>query len=498
MREFGTKRRVSRKAGDDRAAARIAFSNPDPEMRCGRETPGAGCGRYRGISLLWTTIVIFSLVLIVGVMLDMAKCFLAAHQLQNAADAAALAGAQLVKTDHTGATNQAYALGGANYYVDGSSVNLNKSSDIILGNYYPQITDPDIQKFYPISGPNDFANAVKVVARCDGTSNPAINLNFGPIAGVSTANVSRYAIATSVGGLGAGILALGEDACPGILFRGTQTTDVTIGVEEGLIHVNSDCDCAVEVKGQTNEIKTGELNINGEYCTSPPGYEFGFPVYEDQGIMDDPLGCYPDYGCIFPQLDADEVNDLSPSPGEYWIPDSNSAENVLSPGYYSGGINIHNGNVRFEPGIYILDGEIEDNINAKGGLKIDGGTINGTGDEGVMFYILGGSVDIGGNPVINLTELVPWVDDGVTKDYEGMIIYQDPDNTTPARIIGTSNMNMIGTLYFPFNFVELGGTGDGFGSQIIANSLEIYGAGILGIAFDGRYNNSTLRVFLVE
>ena len=51
--------------------------------------------RYRGVALIWVAILALVLILIVGLSLDVAKVSLVAHQLQNAADAAALAGARL-------------------------------------------------------------------------------------------------------------------------------------------------------------------------------------------------------------------------------------------------------------------------------------------------------------------------------------------------------------------------------------------------------------------
>ena len=48
----------------------------------------------------------------------------------------------------------------------------------------------------------------------------------------------------------------------------------------------------------------------------------------------------------------------------------------------------------------------------------------------------------------------------------------------PGHDIITSDMNLEGTLYFPNNFLKLGGTGDGFGNQVIAGSLQIQGTGL--------------------
>ena len=180
--------------------------------------------RHRGIAYIWMAIFLLLFILLVGLTLDTAKVLLVAHQLQNAADAAALAGAQLVKTDQTQARIQAQILGEANYYAGGNSVKLDpnpsnaEDGDIVIGLYFPQY---DGGLFVPSTVAGQFANAVKVVPRCiDGQANPPVSLNFGPIAGVNTANVARYAIAMASGGTGAGLIALDcgsscEDARPG-------------------------------------------------------------------------------------------------------------------------------------------------------------------------------------------------------------------------------------------------------------------------------------------
>ncbi len=53
----------------------------------------------KGIALVWAVLVLFVMLGIVGLSLDWGKLSLNVHQLQIAADAAALAGAQVVKFD---------------------------------------------------------------------------------------------------------------------------------------------------------------------------------------------------------------------------------------------------------------------------------------------------------------------------------------------------------------------------------------------------------------
>ncbi len=494
--------------------------------------------RRRGIALIWTAITLIVLILFVGLALDVAKIYLANHQLQNAADAAALAGAQVVKAGNDANTRQVtYNLAYANYYVDGSSVllDMNPSNDpngdIVIGRYFPQRTDPATRFEFNLNL-NEFANAVKVFPKCiTGQANPPVSLNFGPIANVPTANVSRYAIAISSGGTGAGLIALdcagpcvdtkpgpcggkvsggsAKEGDPGLELEGCSTINVGCGPVLGEVVVNCD-NCgfprdAVSLGGCSVIENAAQMNIVG--CYSGPETDYPISSNDPGNYMPDPLGCFPNYDCLMPQLSAGP-NDLSPDPSECtpWTPDPCTLDLnapdpcfVLSPGYYSGGINITSAPypVYFKPGIYILDGEIGTNVNAKGGLKLTGGTINAS--DGVMFYILGGSVDIGGNANLTATELVPWEDDGTTLPYEGMLIYQDPDNCTPARIIGTSNFDLVGTIYFPFNHVEIGGEGYAVGSQLIANSIWVHTSGEgVRICYDGRYRAPGGRSYLVE
>ena len=55
--------------------------------------------KRRGIAYIWVAAVFLILALLVGLVLDVSRIFYVAHQLHNAADAAALAGARVVKID---------------------------------------------------------------------------------------------------------------------------------------------------------------------------------------------------------------------------------------------------------------------------------------------------------------------------------------------------------------------------------------------------------------
>jgi hypothetical protein len=161
----------------------------------------------------------------------------------------------------------------------------------------------------------------------------------------------------------------------------------------------------------------------------------------------------------------------------------------LSPGYYSGGFRFTGGgDVVLEPGIYVLNGS---SSGPKSGLYIHGGNFTA---EGVMLYIIEdyGVVDIGGSGNILITP----IESGY---YEGMSIFQSRDNHNDAVIIGTSALELSGTLYFPENFTELGGTEDWTaGNQFIADTMWIHCTETITINYDGRNPAPGNRSFLVE
>ena len=166
--------------------------------------------RHRGIAMIWVAIFIGLIILLVGLSVDAAKVCLVAHQLQNGADAAALAGACFVKADQSQAWLQAYDIAYSNL-ADNEAIELAENvdnlpeGDFVIGRYIRQE-----QTFEPTTiNPN----AVKVVARFTNMHllNDPVSLNFGPIANVFNVDVSKYAIAISSWSSGAGIITLADN-----------------------------------------------------------------------------------------------------------------------------------------------------------------------------------------------------------------------------------------------------------------------------------------------
>lgn len=538
--------------------------------------------RHRGVALIWVAIFIMLIILLVGLSVDTAKVCLVAHQVQNGADAAALAGACYVKVDQSMARQQAITIANENL-ADGEAVLLEENisnfpeGDIVIGRYYRQIGI-----FNPTT---ENVNAVKVVARFTDihSLNDPVSLNFGPIAHVNDVNVFRSAIAMSSWSSGAGIIALAEhpelypdwhNGDTGLWIHGTGLIDV----QGGDIQVNAVEDSekghwqAMRMNGSLT-INANEFNVVGATspdASVPAAWESfyddplePFSVNTGAGRIDDPLlyinppvipeGVATHYG---EYEYYDPVTGLLTQASEYEYIDPVTEETIallgeisptnpnlkvlqLYPGYYPSGINMSSNTgsvlVGYEPNpdpnlpdIPIYETyEVELRLNrgasvetslyalgggpqGKSGLVI-GGSASLYG-EYVTLYVTGahngydveyGVLKLGGNGYV---EVSPPGDFFMGPDGEpqvdgqpGVSMWQDINNHNEAIIIGTSYFNLSGTLYFPDNPTEVGGTGFQAGNQLLTGCLDLHGTGIIGINYDGRNRGPILyKSYLVE
>jgi Flp pilus assembly protein TadG len=433
-----------------------------------------GKNRKKGVALVWLAIMLVMLILFVGLVIDGSRLFLAAHQLHNAADAAALAGARIVRTYDPNdpctpnARSEARRFAGLNGALgDSVFLDLNydndPAGDIVVGKW-----DFTNKVFTPTE---DHPDALKAVTRCvkDGIHNNPVKLFFMPIVGIEDANVTRAAIAYAIGGWGAGIITL-DCYADESLYIPDAATDVT--VVGGGIQINSNHDDAFHVNQKAEFIPLPEVvNVNGGISKQFPD-ELLEVTNTGAPRMPDPL-------CPGAQCDGSVAGYCIPEPSFSPLRDPNTVRpaagetRTLQPGYYPGGIKLLSSNetLLLEPGIYVLDGE---------GLYINGGNLIG---DGVMLYITGtGKVDIQGNGTVQLNANAEYLE----SPYVGVTIYQDRDNHNDATINGTNTLDLNGVLYFPRNRVNITGTGDGFGTQLITGTLEISGHGLIEINYDGR------------
>jgi hypothetical protein len=144
----------------------------------------------------------------------------------------------------------------------------------------------------------------------------------------------------------------------------------------------------------------------------------------------------------------------------------NSGIRILNQGVFCGGITISgSAAVTFNPGLYV----IKPIGGLPAGLVINSsGTVSG---DGVTFYngAASGPLSISSTGTVSLTA-------PTTGPYAGILMFQDPSNTSSATVGGGSNSTFVGALYFPnaplsINNIGLGGAC----TIVVASSVDIRG-----------------------
>jgi Flp pilus assembly protein TadG len=143
--------------------------------------------RRRGAVLLLTVFLMVFLIGIIAFAVDIGYVLVAKTQVQNAADAAALAAGATMVTDTNDSMTTGKQIGGMNK-VGNKNVVL-KDSDFVFGTW-----DTATRTFAPSQ--NGLSNAVKVTARADDSTSGAVPLFFGAVFDQHSVNVKASAIAT--------------------------------------------------------------------------------------------------------------------------------------------------------------------------------------------------------------------------------------------------------------------------------------------------------------
>jgi hypothetical protein len=491
--------------------------------------------------LVWTAIFLLLMLLLMGLSLDTAKVALVMHQLHNAADAGALAGAPWVKRDRAQARLLAQLLAGQNFAdKNGSAVpqpvllDLNVDNladgDIIVGlfGYDPVANQRFFLRYDPTATEPTPVNALAVIASRDQAirvghqATQSVALNFGSIANVDSVDVrgnwegkrGPYAIAITGGGTGAGLVCLRRDGT-GLHLQGNA--DLTINnitdppvFEEGAIQINSFDDELCLTTNGGPMINSDLINICANGCTQVGNFQLSetdTQVWYGQPPMPDPLGWFktnpPQPGADLGTIDIKNNTQVPANP--------------IPAGYYSGGMTFKGGTaadpIYLASGTYVLDGAGLQ-VLAGAYVVVDpaGGDADGDGIGEAFFYIRGtdwegdGTVCyVSGNAVVRADPLSSGL-------YAGIIVAQNYLNLNDAEITGTGATLIEGTLYFPQHrpveeqsggngegfALRLGGTGLGTGNQVIADSVYIFGTGDKIINYDGRNPSPISKAWLVE
>jgi hypothetical protein len=467
--------------------------------------------RARGQVIVIFALALLALMLVAALAFDTGMVVLERRDQQNAADAAALAGARyLVGTPPTTPDDAARAVATANGFTNGVN-------SMIVDVFVPPATG----QFRGFDGFIEVA-----------ISNRRPSIIAG-VAGIRDWRVASRAVAANQPGLDLpfSMLTLHPSKCGALQVTGSGNV-----LSAGTIQVNSTCNPnALDVGG------LGSLTVtaDGAVCNAVGYIErrganstLNCTQVEDSYAITDPLKNLveppvPTYPAWIQQVSGAPKNRPVGCPGS-----SNPATATvprtclfggsydgttwrLFPGYYPGGIDLGKGTFLLEPGIYYIGG---------GGFRAANGNVQsvqaGTatfGGGALIFnteaYEFSAGCASGSAPAPAVQCLAPIVLNGGSSGvnlkpladgslWDGLVIYQDrhlnysrtdPTQTDVQINGGGSVMEVAGTIYVPVgDVVTNGSTGTLILDQVIAYTYKINGN---GGTIDVRYQNGvTARV----
>jgi hypothetical protein len=407
------------------------------------------------MALIWVTVSMVVLIGLVGLALDAGFATLAGGQLQHAADAAALAAAQVVYQNPGTVRSTAAAIGGRNT-VTNSPLVIDTNADVTIG------TVDGTQVF---SAGGRAPNAVQVVAKRTTATSGAIPLFFGAVFGTPNLDMTRSATAMiATTGTPAVVVLDSRARCALAVTGGCSLT-----VMGGPIQVNSGHNSAACVTGNSSVYADALDCCGGHNFSNNPTIDI--LANDNQAAIPDPLAALP-----APPFPA----------GQPGVDVTVGVTQTLDPGYYTGGLSVR-GTCYLNPGIYIL---------GTPGLKVNSGA-SLIGD-GVMIYIADGSFDSSSTGAT--TQLTPPnASYGFTGSdtYAGVLVFQARGNNTSSSISLNGSLKMSGTMYFPAAEFDVASGGAQFGVRLIASQVKCSGNGT--ILFNCRSNGVTDgKPFLVE
>lgn len=430
------------------------------KLRCWRQE--------RGQVVIIMAVTATALVGLIGLVVDGGHFYAQRRQAQNAADAAALAGAFRLYEGQSVAVATSAALDYAQqngYGGDGDIVTVNTPP--LSGEH---VGDPLFVEVTVEEEPDSFFIHVVVTG--------SKKVKGRAVAG--TVPIPKdYAL-----------LVLDHDACAGFFQDGSGD----LYIQDGSIMVNSDCsDMAFHKTGSSsNLVVDGDIDVHGG-CT-----------------ITDPDTVTPEPNCSVPFTTPDPLADLEPpfdaanppNPPPAHAPDSPGTPDApetwvitetrtIQPGVYYGGLRLEGGGtITLESGIYVMAGG---GFTKKGNLVVQGDEVliyatydpyNPTGDgEGKPFLLEGtGTIELTAH---------------TSGPYEDILFWQDEAITDTFRHAGDAEAS-VGIIYVPGATLEVAGNANLGTTQVISRDFYKTGSSDVTITYHNFVDISGPMVFLVE
>jgi Flp pilus assembly protein TadG len=281
--------------------------------------------------------------------------------------------------------------------------------------------------------------------------------------------------------------------CPGITVSGSGT----INVNEGSIMSN----CNIIRDGQSNIVTAeGAIDANGTIDQGGQWYA-GQGFREGRTPLTDPIaeqGIQPpnrDQAKALRQVTTqDQLHQAVTNSAKHQSNTvrctSNSPACVMQPGYYGGNLTLdvrNNGTLRLAPGYYYFGENFR--LELTGGEQSPG-TVRGTD---VMMFFTDNSRFVPGNGRVNISspDSSPYMG-----GLDGMALWID--NCSSFRMQANNSGTFSGVVYAPCSDVMLSGGPGAQGFQVIVGSLTLSGSGGFDIQYEEYVLFDTPGVFLVR
>jgi len=425
----------------------------------------------RGQALIIIALAAVGLFAITALAIDGSAKFSDRRHAQNAADAAALAGALALGREETGWRLNALDIAGDNGYDDNL---VSNTVDV----YRCDETGSSCGAY---AGSDEYVQVIIT---------STVNTYFARILGINqTQNTVQAVALTREGGPlfdGASIVSLNPSPnCSGGSGSGGGSVDVggngTINLDKGGIFVNSSASC-----GYSQTSCSVVMNVTGGACITSAG----------SAINDACSSGVPQNTTAEPVVIPHEVY-MPDRPGECSQTaiapnllgmDANGVQNwLIHPGYYTdfpqAGLVPNNKNVYLEPGVYCVDSDIH----------WSGATFKSLdGTSGVTIYITSGhtfSTNINSPIALNASG---------SGEYAGylMIIDGNEGSIESCTINGGSYLDMNGTIFAPYCNITINGdnsTESKFNAQIIGWNIKLNGGNTITFTYDPSANAELKR-----
>lgn len=406
-------------------------------------------GDESGSIAIWAGVALPMVLGISALAFDMNSMYVTKAQLQQTADASALAAARALP-------DTSAAVAAAQYYANLNMPSATNGTVVASNDVTPGNWNASSHVFTPGGTP---LNAVQVAARRSQENGNPLTTSIGAALGITSvdASASTIAAADSVPGSGGTcIVALNTSAPAAFHIHGnaevrTRQCDIQVNSSDAS-GILADGLTLVKITGDT-----GQIRVVGGVTENGPAYFDPTPTTGAAVVAD----VYD--GLTFPTPEA-----CTPEKTNY----SHTGDDAPVPGTYCNGMQFSGtGTVTFE-GEYIING---------GEVSIGGNIIANSGTAGVTFFLTGGAtIKFVGTSDIGLKAPT-----GGTQP--GFIIFGDKTSPPAAgdynMIRGTTMGGYNGKIYLPGAKVDMGGTAVGTlgGSDctvVVADTFEFGGTPI--------------------